>query len=80
MGVSELVLDDRDPGHEGIDARCSLGGQVVGGRRDQFGVATDGQGVLQLFQVGGRHLRRGLDEVTLLEEAVEANLVRGGHG
>ena len=34
VGVGELVLDDRDAGHEGVDARCPLGREVVGGGGD----------------------------------------------
>ena len=78
--MRQLVLDDRDAGHEGVDAGRALGGQVVGRGRDQLGVTADREGVFELLQVLRGHLRRGLYEVALGEEGVEPNLVRGRHG
>ncbi len=46
VGVRQLVLDDRDPGHEGVDRRSPLGGEVVRGGRDELGVARHDESVL----------------------------------
>ena len=46
--VGQLILDDGDPGHEGVDAGRLARRQVVGRRRDQLGVAGDDQRVLEL--------------------------------
>ena len=78
VGVRQLVLDDRDPGHEGVDARGPLGGQVVGGGGDQLGVAGHDERVLQLLQVLGGHLRGRFDELAPAQELVE-DRVSGCH-
>ena len=56
MGVSQLVLDDGDAGHERVDGGRPLRGEVIGGRRDQLGVTGNDEGVLELAQVLGGHL------------------------
>ena len=78
--VGKLVLDDRDAGHEGVDAGSALGGHVIGRSRDQLSVAGDDERVLQLFQILGGHLRSGLDEIAFLQQVVEAHLVGRRHG
>ena len=69
--VRELILDDRDPGHERVDRRGALGGEIVGRSGDQLGVAGHDQGVLELAQVLRRHLRGRLDELARLDHLLE---------
>jgi len=71
VGVRELVLDDRDARHEGVDAGRALGGEVVGGGGDELGVAGHDEGVLELPEVLGGHLAGGLDELARLDHLVE---------
>src|SRR5665213_3352217 len=71
MRVRQLVLDDRDPGHERVDGRRALGGEVVGRGRDEPRVPGNAQPVLELAEVLRGHLVGGLDELPGLDHLVE---------
>src|SRR5713226_9950508 len=79
MGVGQLVLDDGDAGHEGIDAGRLADGQVVSGRRDELRISRDDQRVLELLDVFGGQLRDRLDQLAALQEPVESRRVGGLH-
>src|SRR5438445_1321961 len=56
VSVRELVLDDRDAGHEGVDAWRALGGEVVGGGGDELGVAGNYNSGIDVFpRFGGSY-------------------------
>jgi hypothetical protein len=76
VGVSQLVLDDGDAGHEGVDGRGPLGCQVVGRGGDQLGVAGHDERVLELPEVLLGHLVAGLDQLPRLDHLVELSRTR----
>src|SRR5256886_6678610 len=72
--AAQLILDDRDTGHESVDRGGALRGQVVGGGGDELGIARDNQGVLELAEVLGSHLAGRLDQLARLDGLFEFGL------
>ena len=79
VSMRQLVLNDRDPSHKGVDAGRLLRREIVGRSRDQFRIARDDQRVLELAEIIRRHLRGRLDELSSLEQRLKRAGIRRFH-